>query len=231
MARKREYQKVIKQLNTIVPKEIKFLINEIDYKALKDAKYGSCEYIGPEVHCYRNNDESIDWGLKYKHEFAEMGLHVQEYSSGNVRFRILKRSTEETPSPVSLAVNSYFDAYEEAFEISKKIVAYDQLLYSIKRLYAFVIGSRVCLVPFVNNESFVKTNLFIEDNFTFDKLHLYIEEIKDIRNFINEQWPNNSSKLDTDLDKFNETFDAFINKRDLINSIIYYGHHECQTFL
>ena len=65
------------------------------------------DYIGPEVLCiteYAEDDDLESYLIDFFHEY---GIHVQQYSSGNIRFRIQRRSDK------LFGTERYFDALEK----------------------------------------------------------------------------------------------------------------------
>ncbi len=208
-----EKEKVIKDLKKIVPNYVQFLIKNMPQIVLSHLKYGNDEYIGPEVHSIRLNHDMLD---SWEPTFKLMGLYVQQYSSGNVRFRIQNKN--DSDSPIGLAINLYFQEYEKVTELAKKYILSENIYNDLQKLRKIVLNTDI-KQKYINDSEFVS-------NFDAQAMKDVLENLeKNMKESDSEYYKNDI--LDY-ISKIKD--DSFEKKRDVFRCLFNIGNIYCKKY-
>jgi hypothetical protein len=214
---------VEKDLESIVPKAVEKLLKSVKTDTLYHTKYGNDIYIGPEIHCFCSYIDDID--AIWRYYFKDMGLHIQQYSSGNVRFRIMM-SHNDSDNSIGKCLNTYVDAYNIAFKEAKEFCQYERMFHNLLNIQRFVLGSN-------DHEliKYIKIDKCIVENMNYKDLYEMICVIKKELDLFENKHNYLFEEFNKDLCLFEILFDTFsIQERyKIINNILRSGRYLCHS--
>lgn len=162
---------VIQEIEQIIPIIIKQLIDNMAIYTIRKIKYVSDEYIGPEIFFFHTNKDIDDYDWKSK--FDDMGLHIQQYSSGNVRIRISHRNNDK--SIIGLCINAYYDEYDRVSVLVNKYINYDRIYHNLQHLKNIVLKPNILSTT----SKYIKDELFIDENLNYETLKHIVSCLKE----------------------------------------------------
>jgi hypothetical protein len=127
-----EYLNIVEDINENIPNRIDTLIQSITNidSSMNTAIGGSSSsmndtegmYVGPEIYCIHGYEDDDDLENALKAHYEQYGIHIQQYSSGNIRVWIKERPWPWNDDPTIIqdpeqvkerligeAVTRYFD--------------------------------------------------------------------------------------------------------------------------
>jgi hypothetical protein len=112
-----EYLEIVENINENVPNRIDTLIQSITNLSDTEGLY-----VGPEIYCISGCGQDYTLEEALRAHYGSYGIHIQQYSSGNIRVRIKERPWPWTQDPTVIqdpyqvkerligeAVTRYFD--------------------------------------------------------------------------------------------------------------------------